>query len=269
VITLHEAADRLGVHYMTVYRYIRTGRLPAVKEGAEWRVDAADVDALRAVATTPPQHPSPRTWARDRLEDRLVAGDEPGAWGVVEAALASGADPADIHLKLVAPALRSIGRRWEAGELGVGDEHRGSAVARRLVARLGPRFARRGRKRGTVVVGAIAGERHDIPVAIVADLLRGARFEVVDLGADTPADSLATAAARHRPVAVLLGITATGREPAVVTAVRVVHAAAPVTVLVGGAAIPSAAAARALGADGWTGLDALAAVAAVEALVRA
>ncbi|MDA8269090.1 MAG: helix-turn-helix domain-containing protein [Actinomycetota bacterium] len=33
VIGLQQAADRLGVHYMTVYRYVRTGRLPATKVG--------------------------------------------------------------------------------------------------------------------------------------------------------------------------------------------------------------------------------------------
>ncbi|MCU1344909.1 MAG: hypothetical protein JWL70_1175, partial [Acidimicrobiia bacterium] len=31
-LTLHEAADALGVHYMTVYRYVRLGLLPARKE---------------------------------------------------------------------------------------------------------------------------------------------------------------------------------------------------------------------------------------------
>ena len=33
LITLHEAAARLGVHYMTAYRYVRTGRLPAERDG--------------------------------------------------------------------------------------------------------------------------------------------------------------------------------------------------------------------------------------------
>ena len=72
---------------------------------------------------------------------------------MVEAALASGMEPADIHLELLAPALRSIGDGWEAGRLSVADEHRASAVAGRLIGRLGPRFARRGRKRGTVWSG--------------------------------------------------------------------------------------------------------------------
>ena len=34
LITLQEAADRLGVHYMTAYRYVRTGRMPATRARA-------------------------------------------------------------------------------------------------------------------------------------------------------------------------------------------------------------------------------------------
>ena len=40
-ISLQEAASRLGVHYMTAYRYVRTGRLPARRDGAQWFVDVA------------------------------------------------------------------------------------------------------------------------------------------------------------------------------------------------------------------------------------
>ncbi|MBA2625064.1 MAG: helix-turn-helix domain-containing protein, partial [Acidimicrobiia bacterium] len=49
-LSLHEAAERLGVHYMTAYRYVRLGRLPGTKEGATWRVAATDVERLRAQA---------------------------------------------------------------------------------------------------------------------------------------------------------------------------------------------------------------------------
>ena len=37
-MTLQEVADSLGVHYMTAYRYVRQGRLPATRLGAEWRI---------------------------------------------------------------------------------------------------------------------------------------------------------------------------------------------------------------------------------------
>ena len=262
-ITLHEAAERLGVHYMTAYRYVRTGRLPARQEGARWTVDPADVDRLRA---PPRRRRGVARVDRSQLADRLVASDEPGAWGLIEGVLASGMDPADVHLELFVPALRLIGDRWEAGRLSVADEHRASGVAVRLIGRLGPRFARRGPKRGTVVMGAPAGEEHAIPGAIVADLLRHAGYHVVDLGADTPADSFAeTARAANRLVSVLIGATATGKERAVnptVAALRSAGVSAPI--LAGGAAIADDAHAARLGAVGWSGHDARQAVAAVE-----
>ena len=45
-ITLREAAQRLGVHYMTVYRYVRTGRLPASRAGVQWLIDSDDLTRL-------------------------------------------------------------------------------------------------------------------------------------------------------------------------------------------------------------------------------
>ena len=58
MVTLTEAAALLGVHYMTAYRYVRTGRLPAIKDGAEWRVRAADVSDLMAAANRSRQPPA-------------------------------------------------------------------------------------------------------------------------------------------------------------------------------------------------------------------
>ena len=44
---MHEVADELGVHYMTTYRYVRLGMLPARKVGSTWRVKASDVAEFR------------------------------------------------------------------------------------------------------------------------------------------------------------------------------------------------------------------------------
>ncbi len=268
MIGLNDAAHRLGVHYMTVYRYVRTGRLPAVKTAGEWRVDPADVDRLGRQERTLPVGGPRRSWATSRMLDRLLAGDEVGAWSVAESALASGAEPADIHLELLAPALRVIGERWRAGSIDVGDEHRASVVSRRVISRLGPLFSRRGRKRGVIVLGAVAGERHEIPGSIVADQLRGAGFEVADLGADTPAESFVAAAERLRPLCVLVSVTCTGNEAAVASTVSSLRARADIAVLVGGAAVPDEKAAVALGSDRWTGRDARQVVAVVEELLR-
>ena len=255
------------MHYMTAYHYVRTGQLPAVRNGAQWTVAVSDLQRVVSGRRAPARHRTARVERPARLVDRLVAGDEAGAWKVVEGALSSGSDPADVYLDVLVPALRSIGDGWERGDLTVADEHRASAVAVRIIGRLGPRFARRGRTRGTVVLGAPPGEQHGLPGAILADLLRVAGFEPLDLGANTPALSFAqTALGADRVVAVLIGATTQSREAAVrkvVLALRQAEVTAPV--LLGGRAIVDADHAHKLGADGFSGHDALAAVAAVEA----
>jgi excisionase family DNA binding protein len=264
-ITLREAAERLGVHYMTAYRYVRTGRLPASRQGVQWLVDPADLARLsgggdhrrRGAVWTE----APRT-----LVSRLVAADEAGSWAVLESALASGAEPDRVLLDLLGPALTGIGDGWAAGTLDVADEHRATAVAQRLIGRLGPRFARRGRKRGMIILGAPAGEEHALPSAILSDVLRGARFEVHDLGADTPAESVAAAAASaDRLLAVMVGVTTPGNDRAVRQVVRALRGSGVTApLLAGGAAIENAAHARRLGADHWSGRDARSALATVE-----
>jgi 5-methyltetrahydrofolate--homocysteine methyltransferase len=112
------------------------------------------------------------------------------------------------------------------------------------------------------VVSAPAGEQHGLPTAIVADLLRLHGFNVVDLGADCPAAEIATAAATHDRV-VGVGICATTLDHttrrSIAETVELVHERAHQPVLLGGAAIPSAADALSLGGDGWSA-DALDAV---------
>lgn len=267
-LTLPEVAELLGVHYMTAYRYVRTGRLAATKSGSTWLVEPAAVEAFRSGETEPAPRQAggaslPRT--AKRLEARLLAGDRAGALEVVDEALAGGATLSQIEVDLIATALRSIGTRWHEGELSVGDEHRATVVAQHVLAVVSSRFARRGRRRGTVVIGAAPGDDHQIPVTIAADHLRAAGYEVVDFGVDTPPEAFAEAAASSTPVAVVVGATMPDRLPAVRRVVRAVRAAAfAVPVLVGGAAIDSEQVARSLGADGWTGPDAPALVTSVE-----
>jgi methanogenic corrinoid protein MtbC1 len=169
-------------------------------------------------------------------------------------------------MDLLVPALDTIGEQWARGVFTVADEHRASVVAQRLIGRLGPRFARRGRKRGTLVLGMPTGEQHSLPGAILADLLRGVGFEVLDMGADTPPESLLeTANAANRLVAVLLGATTTGRDATVRTTIRALHrGGVGVPVLLGGAAVSDEVHARRLGADAWSGADGRSALAAVE-----
>ena len=91
-LTLQAAADALGVHYMTVYRYVRLGVLPAERRGRSWVVRQEDLDHFVAERNEPVEPGTRRSvdWA-SRLERRLLAGDRAGAKSVVDAALSAGA----------------------------------------------------------------------------------------------------------------------------------------------------------------------------------
>lgn len=263
-LTLQEAADLLGVHYMTAYRYVRLGLLHASKQGGVWQVEHSDLEAFRSgsgaeagtgTAELPPAESGGRRkapWA-SRLEARLVAGDGSGAWGVVEAALAAGSELDAIYLDVLSPAMASIGERWRAGELDVAIEHRATGIAFRLLGRLGPRFSRRGRTRGSVLLGTPPGERHSLPVAILGDLLRGEGWEVSDLGADMPIDSFVrTAVGMPDLAAVGVSVTMPEALPAAAELLAALSDAVPGAFLVvGGAAVSDLEHAVALGAEGW------------------
>ncbi|CAN5864493.1 hypothetical protein BH23ACT5_BH23ACT5_04430 [soil metagenome] len=254
-LTLNEVADRLGVHYMTAYRYVRLGQLPARKVGTSWKVAAADFSSFqqeKVSESSPGLSRSSSNWAA-RLESRLVEGDQAGAWGVIEAAMTAGTEPLAVYTELVIPAMESIGERWGNGELSVADEHVASAAAARLIGRLGPRFARRGRKRGTVVVAGPPGERHGLGLSMVADALRGDGYEVIDLGPDTPLESLVSTLERSQRLrGVCIGVSSSGSLESARAMVAAVRAALPenVAILVGGRAVAETDAAAALGADG-------------------
>jgi excisionase family DNA binding protein len=264
---MQEAADRLGVHYMTAYRYVRQGRLLATRHGSEWRVRPADVKALRSNRDGLSRRGAARTVADSAgLERRMLVGDSAGAWWLVESHLSGGSDPSGVLTELVVPALRSIGERWAGGGVSTADEHLATAVAQRVVGRLGLQFGRRGKDRGTVALAAPAGDLHVLPVAIVADLLRWRGFDVLELGGNTPADALCEAVAREqRLLAVGIASTIGGLDAEVASSVRSVRAAVPdVPIFLGGASIVSETQVRRLGGDVWTGRGTSAAVETVE-----
>lgn len=261
-VSIEEAADRLGVHYMTIYRYVRTGRLPAERQQGRWRIRASDLKRVSAPPSSAigrggPREPRSRgrdTWtqATRRLQDRLVAGDVPGAWNIVESALMAGT-PSAVHLRLLAPCLEQIGNEWERGRITVADEHRATAVALGILGRLGPLFGRRGRRRpGAVLLAGAEGDPHSIPLAMVADHVRAEGFDVIHLGADVPLHTLVSVAATAEPMAVGISASTAAGVKNAAKAVRLLHRRVPgVPVLVGGPAIPTENSARETGADGW------------------
>jgi excisionase family DNA binding protein len=236
VLNLKQVAADLRVHYMTAYRYVRQGRLHAERQGSEWRIRPSSLEEFKRVGSagtlrSEDARESNTAWDR-RLETCLVAGDEAAAWNVIETVLASGHSPTFCYLDVIASALNSIGVRWAEDELDVADQFLATAVAVRLVARLGARFRRPGRSRGTVVFGAPVGELHSLPIAIVSDLVRLGGYDVLELGANVPTQAFVSAVTRTpRLVCVGIGVTRPeflGSAQSIIDAIREVDSHIPV-----------------------------------------
>ena len=252
-LTLRECAERLGVHYMTAYRYVRLGMLPARKVGSEWCVDADDLEHFRESGLSNGRGRNHRSapWA-ERLTSRMTAGDERGAWQVIEAALSAGMDPTEIYTEVLGPAMRAVGDRWADGTGSIAEEHLATAVATRIVGRMSARFTHRGRPRGRVVIGTPPGEAHGLPAAMVADMLRGAGFDVVDLGHDLPVEAFVEAAVSAAPVtAIAISIMTSEALPVAERLIGALRDAADTPIVVGGGAVAGPEHAAGIGADAY------------------
>jgi len=255
-MSLTEASEKLDVHYMTAYKYVRTGRLHATKSRGQWwvtdealeaftseqhvrasKADIAKTDTAKDTAKTSRTKPkvSRRRYAQN-LRRRAVNGDDAGAWTVITEALASGATPAEIHIDVIGAAMTEIGERWSAGTLTISQEHQATAVVQRILGRMTPMFRHPGRRSVTVVLGLVSGDPHGLAAALMSDLLSGSLFHVVNLGANTPAAAfIETVGGIDGPVAVGLLATLDGLEDKLVEAVAAINEGHPtVPIYVGG-----------------------------------
>lgn len=197
LLTLQQAADRLQVHYMTAYRWVRRGDLPAFKTGGRLRVRTSDlsrfVDEREVDIGLPSRSEAKTDWPRhvDRLTEHLLAGEGVDAGGLARKVVADGAAAGDVYVRLIAPALHRVGEEWAQGRVSIVIEHRATEIAVALMAKLGDHFRRRGPSRGTAITLTPSGDRHGLAATMVADFLRAAGYDVHHLGADVPVRDLA------------------------------------------------------------------------------
>ena len=257
LVSLNEVAEILGVHYMTAYRYVREGRLPAIKEGRGWVVKSSDVTVFRrgsgqaAVSKMGNRKVAP--WS-DRMLTLLISGDERGVLTLMESILRSGNDLYFLYLDVVVPAMNAIGTKWQSGEIDVFVEHRASGIATRSAARIGIRFSKRGVRKGTVLLGSPAGEWHALGSQLLSDLIHLEGWKVDDLGPNVPVESF-VAAAMQIPdvVAVCIASTMQGTLPAMSETIAKIKKASnnSIPCFAGGAAVRDREHAENLGADYW------------------
>jgi methanogenic corrinoid protein MtbC1 len=153
---------------------------------------------------------------------------------------------------LLAEVQRKVGDLWQHGEWTVADEHAATAIVDLALAAACLEAERRPRAaEGTVVVACAEEEWHVVPARMFAEQLRATGWDVVFLGASTPAEHLQRFVAAEPPVAVAVSCTVPLYLHGARRAIQASHAAG-VPALAGGAAFGAAAnRAAAIGADAW------------------
>jgi MerR family transcriptional regulator, light-induced transcriptional regulator len=192
-MNLQDAADALGVHYQTVYRWVRSGEITAVKKGASYVISDEEVERFlskRTIGEPPPERIQVREWPHhiDRLEALLLAGDELEARASVDRLSDGGVPLVELCEELIAPTLARVGDGWHRGRVSIAEEHRATAICERLLARLSTHP--RGRPRGVAVVVAAPSDEHGFPSAMAAMALREDRWRVHHLGTQVPQEDL-------------------------------------------------------------------------------
>jgi methanogenic corrinoid protein MtbC1 len=160
----------------------------------------------------------------ERYLAALCAGDASTAEALVAEAVGAGFEPSAIQVRVIAAAMRRIGEMWAHGELTVADEHLASAISQRALLPLHePLQIAPPRSRERVVLGAVEGQAHVLGLRMVADVLEGAGFHVLYLGADVPTSALSAFVAEHVPAIAGLTSTETQDAPRLAAAILAVH----------------------------------------------
>lgn len=128
---------------------------------------------------------------RDGWFADILLSDRPHAARIaVTTMLEGGREPREIYLDVLAPALVEVGRRWETGEVTVAQEHLATAVVSLVMDILAPMLDDEPQVARTIVLAATAGNFHVVGLNMIEDFLQGDGWEVHNLGAASPADSL-------------------------------------------------------------------------------
>ena len=168
-----DLADALGVAQTTIANYEQNTRFPdeaTLRAIARYFLVSFD-DLLGRPASAGPQ-PAPLGAAARAYLDRLMSGDDPGAWELLEVCVRGNPDTRPVYLEVLQPCLYEVGRLWETGAIDVGEEHRISHLVDRHMSEL--RFLARdgGRADGRrYVCMAAHGDTHLLGARVVADFL--------------------------------------------------------------------------------------------------
>ncbi|MDP6720293.1 MAG: corrinoid protein [Pirellulaceae bacterium] len=203
------------------------------------------------------------------LYQAILNGDQKEAVAITQAAIEAGIDPEDIVHEYMISAMDEVGRRFENNEFFVPELLIAARAMKSSLELLRPLLVESGAKSaGRVAVGTVKGDLHDIGKNLVAAMLEGAGFEVIDLGVDVSAEQFVEAVTDQQAEVICLSAlltTTMAYMRATIDALAEAGVRDQVKVLIGGAPITQKFADD-IGADGY-GDNASAAVAQARQLI--
>ena len=205
-----------------------------------------------------------------QIAEAVLAGDDERVPELAGQALQQGLAPAQILNEGLIAGMEEVGRQFKCHDMFLPDVLLAARAMTAGMEVLRPVLVRDGvASRGKVVLGTVQGDLHDIGKNLVGILLRGAGFEVIDLGHDVAPEAFAEAAAREGAAVVGMSALLTTTMPAMqrtVEALRARGLGGRVKTIVGGAPVTEEFA-RSIGADAHA-FDGTSAVERVTALVQ-
>jgi 5-methyltetrahydrofolate--homocysteine methyltransferase len=203
----------------------------------------------------------------EKIKEAVIAGSAKQAKEYTEAAVAEGLDVSTILNEGLISGMNIIGARFKINEVYVPEVlmsaramHTGLAVIKPMIVSSGVK------EKGTVAIGTIKGDLHDIGKNLVIMMLEGAGYKVIDLGVDVPPEKFLQAIEEHHPHVVGISALLTTTMTQMKEAVEQLKARGGKTkIIVGGAPVTPKFAGE-IGADGYAA-DAASAVDTVAELI--
>src|SRR5512146_806378 len=186
------------------------------------------------------------------IADALIKGDRNKVVELTKQALAEGAAPADVLNKGLIAGMSVVGRRFKANEVYVPEVLIAARAMKGGMEILQPALVKAGVKpAGTVVLGTVKGDLHDIGKNLVGMMLTGAGLKVVDIGVDAPAEKFIQACKSESAAVCAMSALLTTTMPQMPVVVKAIKdAGLKVKTMVGGAPVTQNFADE-IGADGY------------------
>ena len=190
-----------------------------------------------------------------KLYEAVVSGDAKASHAITQQALAEGIDPLKLVNDYMVPAMDEVGRRFEANEYFVPELLISARAMKAALDLIRPLLTARGDKPvGRVAIGTVKGDLHDIGKNLVASLLEGGGFEVIDLGVNVPPEKFIETVRQKNANIIAMSALLTTTMPSMKTTIDALKQAGirdQVKILIGGAPITQKYADD-IGADGYS-----------------